>query len=74
MVVTLLSEHTGHTPEEMHEDPQGALHSEEAGAGESERRDRGELVIGGTTTKLDVVQFYEFVQEIKQWALTASAC
>lgn len=69
VVVAHLSEHTGHTPEELHEYLKARFLPKTLAIANGNGEIVDEFVIGGTTTKLDVVQFYEYVQEIKQWAL-----
>ena len=69
VVVAELSEHTGHTPEELHEYLKARFIPKRLALANQNGEVVDELVIGGSTVKLDVVQFYEYVQEIKQWAL-----
>lgn len=69
VVVALLSEHTGHTPEELHEYLKARFLPKRLALANQNGEIVDEFVIGGSTGKLDVVQFYEYVQEVKQWAL-----
>jgi hypothetical protein len=68
VVVKLLSEHTGSTPDEMHDILKMRFLSKEVAL----RRQNGEVVaefvIGGSTAQLNTVEFYDYVEQIRQFA------
>jgi hypothetical protein len=69
-VIGTLSEYTGYTPDETHEAlkmlflPKSLAYAD--GNGEVIR----ELVIGGSTTRLNNVEFSDYIARIKAWAAT----
>lgn len=68
VVVHLISEHTGHTPEETH-DLLKVMFLPKKLAMLGRNGDLvNELVIGGSTTKLNKVEFYEYCQRIREWS------
>ncbi len=68
VVVHHISEHTGYTPEETHDALKTMfLPKKLAMLGRNGHLDR-ELVIGGSTTKLNKVEFYEYCERIREWA------
>lgn len=68
VVVQLLSEHTGYTPDEIHDllkmqfipkrlavcDGNGVIH--------------GEYVLGGSTREMNTIEFGEYMEAVRQWA------
>lgn len=69
VVIDHLSEYSGHTPEECHEYcKQRFLPKRLAVKGKNGTLDDN-IVIGGTTTKLNTIQFGEYVRDIRVWML-----
>jgi len=68
VVVKLVADHTGYDPKEMHEVLK-AMHlpRELAERGVNGRMMNG-LVVGGTTTKLNKLEFIEYLETIVRWA------
>ena len=68
VIVDLLSEYTGFTPDEMHEVLKAKFLPKKLAVADQNGVIRGEYVIGGTTTKLDKVEFGEFCESVRRWA------
>lgn len=69
VVYALIAEHTGYTPEEVH-DAMKALHMPRAMAfADANGVVVGELVIGASTTKLDTKQMGDYITAVKMFAL-----
>lgn len=69
VVVELLAEHTGYTPDEIHEVLKAKFLPKKLAVTDGNGEIKGEFVVGGTTTKLNKVEFGEYVTQIRQWAL-----
>lgn len=63
-----LSEHTGYTPDEMHEFLKMKFIPKRLAVAKGNGEIVDELVIGGTTTKLDTIDFTDYCAEIQRWA------
>lgn len=68
VIVELLSEHTGYTPDEVHEVLKAKFLPKRLAVADGNGAIRGEFVIGGTTTKLDKIAFGEFCEAVRRWA------
>ena len=68
VIVDLLSEHTGYTPDEMHEFLKAKFVPKKLAVQDGNGVIVDELVIGGSTAKMNVNQFYEYCAGIKEWA------
>lgn len=68
VVVGLLSEHTGYTPDEIHEILKAKFLPKKLAVTDGNGEIRGEFVIGGTTTRLNKIEFGEFVEAVRRWA------
>lgn len=68
VVVDLLSEHTGHTPDEIHDLLKAKFLPKKLAVQDGNGEIRGEYVIGGSTAALDKVAFGEYVEAIRHWA------
>jgi hypothetical protein len=68
VVVHLLSEHTGYTPDEMHEFLKMKFIPKTLAVCDGNGVIVDEFVIGGSTREMNTIQFGEYVEEIKQWA------
>lgn len=67
-VLKLLSEHTGYTVDELHEWAKARFIPKHVALCDQNGEVRDDIVVGGTTTKLDKVQFYEYIEQIRQFA------
>ncbi len=67
-VLTLLSEHTGFTVDELHEWAKAKFLPKSLAFADGNGEVVDELVIGGSTTKLNKIQFGEYVEEIRRFA------
>ncbi len=68
VVVELLSEHTGYTPEEIHDVLKAKFLPKTLAVADGNGEIKGEFVIGGTTTKLNKLEFGEFIERVRRWA------
>lgn len=68
--VELVSEHTGYTPDEVHELAKQMFLPKKLAVTDGNGEIKGEFVIGGTTTRLNKVEFGEFVELFRRWAAT----
>lgn len=68
VVVELLAEHTGYTPDEIHEVLKAKFLPKKLAVTDANGEIQGEFVIGGSTTKLNTLEFGEFIEAIRQWA------
>ena len=68
VVLTLLSDHTGYTVEELHEWAKMKFMPKEVALCDGNGEVKDALVIGGTTTTLNTVQFYEYIEQIRLFA------
>lgn len=69
VVVELLAEHTGYTADEIHDVLKAKFLPKKLAVTNGNGEIKGEFVVGGTTTKLDKLEFGEYVTRIRQWAL-----
>lgn len=68
VVIGLIADHTGYTPEETH-DALKTMFLPKRLAMLGQNGDlHGELVIGGSTTTLNKVEFYEYVERVREFA------
>jgi hypothetical protein len=69
VVVDLLAEHTGYTPEETHDVLKQLFLPKRCAMLTGNGDVVGEFVIGGSTAKLTTIEFYEYCSRIREWAL-----
>lgn len=67
-VVGLVAEHTGYTPDEIHEIYKAKFIPKRLALANGNGEITGEFVIGGTTTQLNKLEFGEFCESIREWA------
>jgi hypothetical protein len=67
-VVGLVAEHTGYSPEEIHEIYKAKFLPHHVDFCDEHGEVVAEFVIGGSTTKLNKVEFGEYCERIRQWA------
>lgn len=68
VIVDLLSEHTGFTPDEMHEVLKAKFLPKKLSVTDGNGEIREEFVIGGSSAKLNKVEFGEYCEAIRRWA------
>ncbi len=71
VVVETLAEHTGYTPDEMHEVLKAKFLPKTLAIQDKNGEIVGEFVIGGSTVKLNTNQFSDYIRDIKTWAREA---
>lgn len=64
----LIAEHTGYTVDEVHEWAKAKFIPKHVAICDRNGEIKDDLVIGGSTTRLNKVQFYEYVESIRQFA------
>jgi hypothetical protein len=69
VVIDLISEHTGHTPNETHEILKQMFLPKKTAVQDRNGVIVAEFVLGGTTTRLTTREFEIYLREIKQFAL-----
>lgn len=68
VVMQLLSEHTGYTPDEMHDLCKAQFLPKKLAVNNGNGEIVGEFVLGGSTRGLNTNDFYEYVERVRQWA------
>jgi hypothetical protein len=69
-VVGLVAEHTGYTPDEIHEIYKAKFIPKPMAIADGNGEIVGEVVLGGSTTRMDTVQFSDYCERIREWAAT----
>jgi len=67
-VVGSISEHTGYTPEEVHEFLKAKFLPKRVTLADQHGELVEEVVIGRSTTTLNKIEFGEYIERIRQWA------
>lgn len=67
-VVGLVADHTGYTPDEIHEIYKAKFIPKAMAVADKNGEIRDELVLGGSTTRMDTVEFSEYCERIREWA------
>lgn len=68
VVIEALSQHTGYTPEEMHDLCKAQFLPKKLAVCDGNGEVVGEYVLGGSTRQLKTNEFYEYVERVRQWA------
>ena len=68
VVVEMLSDYTGFTPDEMHEWLKMKFIPKRLAVADGNGEIVGEFVLGGSTRKLTTVQFEHYITTIREWA------
>ena len=68
VIVELLSEHTGYTPDEIHELLKAKFIPKRLALADLNGVITSEYVIGASTTKLDTQEFSDYCESIRRWA------
>lgn len=66
--VQLVSEHTGYTPEEVHEIAKQMFIPKHLAIQNGNGEIKGEFVIGGSTRAMNTTEFGEFMERFREWA------
>jgi hypothetical protein len=69
-VVGLVADHTGYTPDEIHEIYKAKFIPKAMALADGNGEIVDEVVLGGSTTRMDTVQFSDFCERIREWAAT----
>jgi hypothetical protein len=67
-IVGSISDHTGYTPDEVHEILKAKFLPKKLAIADANGEVVDEFVIGGSTTKLNKIQFTDYIDAIRQWA------
>lgn len=70
----LVSEHTGYSPEEVHEIAKAMFLPKHLSFHDKNGTVVNEFVLGGSTRRLNTKEFSEFVERFKQWAAETLDC
>lgn len=68
VVVACISDYTGYTPDEVHEFLKAKFLPSKIALADKNGELVEEITIGQTTTKLNKIQFGEYIEAIRQWA------
>lgn len=68
VVVQLLSEHTGYTPDEIHGLLKAKFLPKRLAVCDGNGEIQDELVLGGSTRNLNKLEFGDYMESIRQWA------
>jgi hypothetical protein len=68
VVMQMLSEHTGYTPDEMHEFCKMKFIPKRLAVQDGNGVIKDEFVLGGSTRELNTIDFGEYVDSVRQWA------
>lgn len=68
VIVESISEHTGYTPDEVHEFLKAKFIPKRVAVCDGNGEIKDDLVIGGSTAKLNKVSFGEYCEAIRGWA------
>jgi hypothetical protein len=68
VIVELLSEHTGYSPDEIHEVLKAKFLPKKLAVSDGNGEIVDEFVIGGSSARLDKNEFSEFCESIRRWA------
>jgi len=74
VVVQLISEHTGYTPDEVHEFLKMKFIPKRLAIADGNGEVRDEFVIGGSTRKMNTVEFGEFMESCRRFAAETLDC
>lgn len=68
VVVQLLSEHTGYTPDEMHDVLKAKFIPKRLAVCDGNGVVVDEFVLGGSTREMNTIEFGEYMETIREWA------
>lgn len=67
-LVQAVADHTGYTPDEIHEIFKAKFIPKRLAVTNGNGEIRGEFVLGGSTSKLDTIDFAQYCESIREWA------
>jgi hypothetical protein len=67
-VVGLVAKHTGYTPDEIHQIYKAKFLPKALAFTDGNGEIVGEFVLGGSTAKLNIPEFYDYCERIREWA------
>jgi len=70
----VVSEHTGYTPDELHEIAKQMFLPKRLAMNDGNGEVVGEFVLGGSTRTLNTIEFGEFIEKWRQWAAETLDC
>lgn len=70
VVLQLLSEHTGYTPDELHDFCKMRFLPKRLAFCDGNGEVKGEYVLGGSTRRLSTIDFGNYMEDIRRWAAT----
>jgi hypothetical protein len=68
VVVELISEHTGYTPDEMHDVLKALFIPKRLALQDGNGVVQNEIVIGGSTRTMNKLEFGDYIESIRRWA------
>jgi hypothetical protein len=68
VVVHLLSEHTGHSPEEIHDILKAKFIPKTCAVQDGNGEIVGEFVLGGSTRQMNTAAFQDYIETIRRWS------
>lgn|SRR3990167_3438522 len=68
VVVELIAEHTGYTPDEVHDLLKAMFIPKRLAVQNGNGEIKGEIVVGGSTRAMNTIEFGEYMESIKRWA------
>jgi hypothetical protein len=68
VVLHLIAEHTGYTPDELHDVVKQMFLPKVLALTDGNGEIKGEYVIGGSSRQLKTNEFYDYVEQIRRWA------
>lgn len=68
VAVHLLSEHTGYTPEEVHEFLKAKFIPKKMAIAKGNGEIVDEYVLGGSTRRMNTIEFGEYLETVRRWA------
>jgi len=68
VVLHHIGEATGYTPEECHDCMKQMFLPKRLALTDGNGEVKGEFVVGGSSRNLNVTEFYEYIEQIRQWA------
>ena len=74
VVIQVISDHTGYTPDEVHEFLKMKFIPKRLALSDGNGEIRDEFVIGGSTRKMNTIQFGEFMEDCRRFAAETLDC
>lgn len=74
VIIQVISEHTGYTPDEVHEFLKAKFIPKRLAIANGNGEVVDEYVLGGSTRKMNTIEFSEYCTQIQQWAAETLDC